>query len=331
MNMKHAKSPCCRAQIRRFGGRRRQCIHCKKTWTLRPKKRGRPSIRISQAILKKVFLQSYTLRQLTSKRLRVDLPAFRYRFRQALHRFVARPCPQSLPPGPLVLLADGLWFKFGGKPWILYLAALKSCSGNRAVFLDPLLLPGKEGASKWKQVLDAIPAKVQLRIQAIVVDNLRGMQLLANRRGWVLQLCQFHLLLKLQIFHRGQRYALQGGEVRREIEHLVRSAISVPKGPRLTDTMKRLHRLSHTDCGTVRIQAMVMEFVECIDYYRSCQTYPKLGLPATNNTVESMGRIVREMFRRNRAGSNPQSLLLWATAFTRLRPEIVCNGKNVNR
>lgn len=329
--MKHAKSPCCRARIRRFGGRRRQCTNCKKTWTLRPKKRGRPSIRISQAILNKVFLQSYTLRQLASKRSRVGLPAFRYRFRQALHRFVARPCPQSLPLGPLVLLADGLWFKFEGRPWVLYLAALKSCSSNRAVFLDPLLLPGKEGASKWKKVLDAIPAKAKVRIRAIVVDNLRGMQLLANRRGWVLQLCQFHLLLKLQIFHRGLRYALRGGQVRREIDQLVRSALSLPVGPRLTKTMKRLDRLSHDDCGTVRIQAMVKEFVECIDYYRSCRTYPKLGLPATNNAVESMGRIVREMFRRNRAGSNPRSLLLWATAFTRLKSEIVCNAQNFNR
>ncbi|PCI39715.1 MAG: hypothetical protein COB53_02770 [Elusimicrobia bacterium] len=236
-----------------------------------------------------------------------------------------------MPSGPLILLADGLWFKFEGKPWVLYLAALKSCSSNRAVFLDPLFLPGAEGASKWKQVLDAIPAKAEKRIRAIVVDNLRGMQLLANRRGWVLQLCQFHLLLKLQIFHRGLRYALRGGPVRKEIEHLVRSGISLPQGPRFTDTMKRLHRLSHSECGTIRIQAMVREFVECIDYYRSCQTYPQLGLPTTNNAVESMGRIVREIFRRNRAGSNPRSLLLWATAFTRLRPKIVCNGKNFNR
>ena len=105
-------------------------------------------------------MEGLSLGQLFSKRPGVGLPAYRYRFRQALRRFVARPGPQKIPLGPLVLLADGLWFEFDGVPWVLYLTALKPCRGNVATFLDPLLLPGREGASKWEQALAGISPSV---------------------------------------------------------------------------------------------------------------------------------------------------------------------------
>src|SRR5881227_1889469 len=51
-------------------------------------------------------------------------------------------------------------------PWVLYLTALKPCRGDYATFLDPLLLPGKEGASRWQQAVAAIPPSVRHRIRA---------------------------------------------------------------------------------------------------------------------------------------------------------------------
>jgi len=131
MKTKHAKSPCCHAQFYRFGHRRRQCSSCKKTWSIRPKKRGRPNARISSNILNQVFLEKYTLSQLIQRRPSLRLLNLRHRFRQVLNRFVTAPSPQELPSGPLILLADGLWFHFHGKPWILYLTALRSSSRQR--------------------------------------------------------------------------------------------------------------------------------------------------------------------------------------------------------
>ncbi len=278
-----------------------------------------------------MFLEGFTLGQLFSKRPGVALPAYRYRFRQALRRFVARPSPQRIPPGPLVLLADGLWFEFDGVPWVLYLTALKPCRGNYATFLDPLLFPGKEGASRWQQAVAAIPLDATRRIQAMVVDNLPGMQRLAHQRRWVLQLCQFHLLLKLQAQRRGVRYTLRGGPVREEIHQLIRSALELPDGHRLSRTLERLRRLSHGDCGTQRIQTTVHEFLKGLQFYRSYLTHPHLELPRTTNSVESMCRLLRELFRSSRAGSNPASVLLWATALIRLRPRVTCNGYSFNR
>lgn len=306
-------------------------MQCQHTWTIRPKKRGRPVHRTSASVLHRVLVEGFTLGQLFSKHSGVALPAYRYRFRQALRRFVARPSPQKIPPGPLVLLADGLWFEFDGMPWVLYLTALKRCRGDYATFLDPLLLPGKEGASRWQQAVSAIPTGATRRIRAMVVDNLPGMRRLAQQRQWVLQLCHFHLLLKLQAQRRGVRYTLRGGPVREKIQQLIRNALDLPDGHRLSRTLERLRRLSHGDCGTLRIQTTVREFLQSLQFYRSYLTHPALGLPRTTNSVESMGRLLRELFRSSRAGSNPASVLLWATALIRLRPRVTCNGHSFNR
>lgn len=331
MNSKHAKSPCCGACVRRFGPRRRQCVQCHRTWTIRRRKRGRPAHRVPDSFLHQVLVGGFALAQLFSRRSGVELPAYRYRFRRALFRFVSRPAPQRIPRGPLVLLADGLWFQFNGKPWVLYLTALKPCQGDYATFLDPLLLEGREGASRWQTVVAAIPPQVMRRIRAIVVDNLPGMQKLASQHKWVLQLCHFHLLLKLQAQRRGVRYTLQGGPVREEIHQLIRGALELPVGNRLTRVLERLKRLSQGDCGTQRIQTTVREFLKGLEFYRAYLAHPHLGLPHTTNSVESMGRLIRELFRSSRAGSNPASVLLWVTAFIRLRSRVTCNGHYINR
>lgn len=329
MIARHAKSPCCHAPIRRFGQRRRQCSRCLRTWRIRQKKRGRPQARIPADLFGKVLLGRFTLRQLAERRPTLRLPAFRYRFRQALQRFVRQPRSLRIPHGPLILLADGLRFRFSGKPWVLYLTALKSCQGKSAVFLDPLLIVGMEGAKRWERVFAAIPPHAYDRICGLVADNLRGMQLIARRRRWVLQLCQFHMIHKLQFHRRGPRRKLKGGRVREEIYLLIREALALPAGPALKGVLNRLKHLTETSCGTRRMRLTVLEFLYCIDYYRAFESHPNFGFPSTTNTMESMGSVIRDALRRSHAASNPDSLLLWATALIRLRPHIVCNGKHL--
>jgi hypothetical protein len=321
-----AKSPCCRQPVVRFGGRRRQCVRCKKTWSIRPKKRGRPAKAAPQSALRDALLKGYSLRHLAFRRPGVKLPAFRKRFRHALRRCTSRPRVITLPKGGLILLMDGLWFRFHGKPWVLYLIALRSCHGKQAVFLDPVIIEGREGLNRWEQVVATIPPRALMRIKALVVDNLRGMEKLAQQHHWALQLCQFHLLLKFQVQRGRPGKALRGGDVRYEIDRLVREALELPAGPELYAALDRLRQLERSDCGTKRIRAMVREFLRCAGYYRTCRSRPELNLPATTNTVEAMGSIVRQLLR-NRSGTSPKSVLLWATALIRYRPHVVCNGK----
>jgi hypothetical protein len=326
MPPQRVKSPCCREPVVRFGQRRRQCVHCKKTWSIRPKKRGRPSKRTPQSALRDVLLHGYSLRHLALRRPGVKLPAFRKRFRHALRRFTSGPNTNPLPEGPLILLMDGVWFRFAGKPWVLYLIALRACHARTAVFLDPVIIEGKEGHHKWEQAVATIPSEARCRIRALVVDNLRGMEALARQNAWALQLCQFHLLLKLQVQRTRPTRALRGGSVRLEIYRFIRKALDLPEGPELYAAIEQLRRLERTSCGTKRIRAMVREFLRCIGFYRTCRSKPDLNLPGTTNTVESMGSIVRQLLR-NRSGSNPRSVLLWSKALIRLRPHVTCNAK----
>ncbi|SRR5258706_1721210 len=323
MNTQHAKSPCCQIKVYRFGRRRRQCVGCKHTWSVRLKKRGRPRIRVPSQLLSQVFLKRTTLRNLLHRRFSLTLPAFRYRFRQALHRWTERPYPHAIPSGPLILLADALWFRFKGRYWILYLTALKARANSTALFLDPILLPDKEGASKWQYVFSKLPA--QANIQAIVVDNLNGMAKIAAQRHWVLQLCHFHLLMKFEGRHQRR---LIGGHIRYELFRLIRQALELPEGVPLQRCLTRLIVLAKHPALSPRIQAMLRKLLQSLSYHRAYRSYPNLRLPTTNNAVESMAGLIRDLLRRNRPGSNPRALLLWTTAFIRMRPRIICNGKH---
>jgi len=326
MNFKHVKSPCCGAKSRRFGGRRRQCTKCKKTWSIRPKKRGRPQHRLALNRLDKVFLQNFSLKQLFTKRSQVKLPAYRYRFRQRLGKFLSAPHNPNIPEGRLILIADGIWFRFEGKPWVLYLAALKSCSGKSAFFLKPFLFPGKEGGSKWQIVFSEIPEEIRRRTCALVVDNLNGMQMIARDNNWLLQLCHFHMLIKLKVCRKRIQRKLKGGSIREEIFDLVSYAMRARDPQKLNAALNRLEVLSKGDLATKRIRATIRDFLDCFDYYRTYLNYPNLELPTTTNTMESMWAVLRTMLRHSRAGSNPKSLLMWAEGLIRVKGSLACNS-----
>src|SRR5258708_19464165 len=116
------------------------------------------------------------------------------------------------------------------------------------------------------------------------------MQKIARQRRWVLQLCHFHLLLKLQGQRGGVRYALRGGAIREEIHQLIRKALELPNGNQLREALDRLHRICEGNCGTERTQTTVPQFLKPLPYYRSSLTTPTLGLPRTTNTAETMCR-----------------------------------------
>src|SRR5262245_9130522 len=67
MNLLHAKSPCCRAKIYRFGSRHRQCSLCKRTWSVRRKKRGPDPWRTTPRLLEAVLVQGRTLKSVAPR------------------------------------------------------------------------------------------------------------------------------------------------------------------------------------------------------------------------------------------------------------------------
>lgn len=329
MNKIHGKSKCCQAKIYRFGGKRRQCASCGHTWSIYPRKRGRSRLRHSPELLHRIVLGKTTLTAL-AKALGLTVPAVSYRIRRLLRHAVAQMPAVVYPPLKvnLILLVDGLWFRFRGQIWVLYLTAVKPSNQSRAFFMDPILLPGRENLEAWKQVFEAIPPEIKKRIRALVADHFRGVKGIARKNGWVLQLCHFHLIAQLYRRKGTRNMKLPGRTIRETFYNLVREALEIPEGKQLHVAIQKLHQLLRQPVVSKGMTMVVREFLKELSAYRAYQRYPNLYLPTTTGSVESMGRIIRDMVRRARNFRSPRALQLWATTLIRLRPEVQCNGKH---
>lgn len=324
MNTQHTKSSCCRAPIRRYGGRRRQCPACHRTWRIYRKRRGRKHRRIDKNLLVRTLIEKQTLKQQIRIYNHRSAAALRKRFRKALTWFTQQPRIDFFPSGRLILVGDGLWYRFAKKDWVLYLMAIKPVQGNKAILLNPVLLSGKENYENWKQAIRTIPPEIRKQIKAFVSDGFRGSKKLAKQNKWIHQRCHFHLIAQLQVRRGRKKSNLIGRNIREAIYLGIRQSLETPDKQHLKFLKEHLKRLSiHSDCPR-KMRMIAHEFLKEINSFRAYLLYPKLNLPTTTNTVEATGKVIRG-FSRNL--NTPKSLQLWVTAFRRLRPIVTCNGK----
>lgn len=321
------KSPCCGVRSWRFGERRRRCSACRKTWRIRARKRGRPSLRLDDRLIRNVLLEHRSLTEL-AKRSRLTRQALSYRFLRALEARLLRSKAEYRANGnDLVLLIDGLWFRFKRRPWVLYLMAFKPSQDDRAVFIDPVLQQGMESREGWHRALNTIPSASRARIRAVVSDNFAGCTTLAEWNGWILQLCHFHLLASLRTrlgaFHRN---TVGARALRQEGYQLVRTALTTNNSDCLSSATIRLRELADDPGMPWKFGNILREFVRRLPNYRAYQLHPHLRLPRTTGSVESMGRVIRDVMRRTRNVTTPAALNLWVTNYLRLRPEIICKA-----
>jgi len=228
----------------------------------------------------------------------------------------------------LVLVLDGLYFRFRGKDWVLYQMAVKPCHQNRAVFLDPVLLRGRENMQGWSQAFTTIPAPLHRRIRASVSDEVSGIIRLGTSHGWIVQLCHFHLISRLQNCRGRRNRRLEGRPLREALYQHVRQALELPDGPKLQTVLKKLRHLVRQATGLRVMRMIVREFLRRIEHFRAYRKYPELDLPTTTGSVEAMNRRVRDLMRQTRSVRSPQALQLWATALIRMRPTVMCNGRH---
>jgi len=259
-----------------------------------------------------------------AQRRRQSIDVVRYRFRRALHSLAEQPQPLRLRAGGLILVGDGLWFRFAKKKWTLYLLALRPVRGRWATFVAPILLPGKENASGWQQAISTIPSQPLGRVKALVSDGFGGVKGIVHSQGWVLQRCHFHLIRSVHVL-RGRRRRLRGAALREEAYQLVRQALVLKDCAQLRALTDQLQALAAAaDCPR-RLRLTVRGFVRELPSFRAYLDHPELNLPTTTNAVESMGSIMRATVARVRT---PQALERWAKALVQLRPRITCNGAN---
>jgi hypothetical protein len=223
---------------------------------------------------------------------------------------------------------DGLYFRFRGKDWVLYLMAVKPCHQNRALFLDPVLLAGRENMRGWSHAFTTIPASIHRRIRASVSDEISGIIRLGTAQGWIVQLCHFHLISRLQNCRGRRNRNLADRPLREALYQQVRQALELPDGARLQTILKKLEHLVRKATRLRVMRMIVREFLRRIDHFRAYRKYPELDLPTTTGSVEAMNRRVRDLMRQTRNIKSPQALHLWATALIRTRPIVMCNGKH---
>lgn len=324
MSARHPNSPCCAQPIQRFGQRRRRCSRCGRTWRIRPKKRGRKRRRVLLSLVLSRLRDNRPLVQQAAVR-RVTVKTTEHRFRQALESFLAGSAPPALPTGHLVLLLDGVWFRFQGQLWTLYVLALKPIAESRAYFRDPLLLPGRENYDGWQAAVATLTPAERAAVRAMVSDGFRGSKALARSQGWIPQRCHFHLLAQFQA-RRGRRKALAVPALREAIYRSARKALQVTDERELRRVCTRLRRLiAQRDCPH-HFRTYTRGLLRDLPAFRAYQLHPQLQLPTTTNVIEAMANILRQTLRTVRT---PNALYQWVVALIRIRPFMACNGKQI--
>ena len=203
--------------------------------------------------------------------------------------------------------------------------AVKPIRSKKAYFLDPVLLEGRECYERWVQAVATIPSTVKKRILAFVSDGFRGSQLLSEQNGWLHQRCHFHLLANLVRGKGRRRYRVHGSRLRDHLLETIRTTLTSRNNRILSAARRTVRRLINRPTCPPYIRKQVLEFLEREQDFQTYLHYPKLNLPTTTNAIESTGQMMRKATRTART---PQSLLLRATVFLRLKKFVVCNGNH---
>lgn len=325
MNKLHAKSTCCKASVHRVGNRRRQCSKCKKTWSIRKKKRGRKIIRVHPEVDDIAFSSQESLRH-KAKRLNQSREIIRRRHARNIEALLKKTTRPKAPPGKLIAVVDAIAFSFKKKPFTFYHILIRSTSGKNAVVMEPILLEGCETINGWKKVFNQLDAKAYKRIAVVVSDGLTGMESYALQQGWIYQRCHFHLLKMLQTL-RGKRWRnVPQKELREEVYQLVRKLLEIPSEDEAYQIYLKLKELSKS-CP-VWLARRLRGCLKQWKSFRSYRIYPKLHIPTTTNSVECTNRLIKDTIHRTRGFRNPESLNRWVVLQVRTMSQIKCNGHN---
>ncbi len=182
-------------------------------------------------------------------------------------------------------------------------------------------MAGRENHDDWSQIVDSIPARVKNRTVAMVSDGFRGSSRIAKSHKWILQRCHFHLFSQLQV-NRGRWKKLPNLKLREQICETMRK-IMATKMHLLKYLNELIGLLNRPNCPR-RLHAIGVELIRHHREFRSYLNFPKLNLPNTTNSVESMNKIIRTGCRHLRT---PESLILRSKCLIRIRKTIACKPK----
>lgn len=327
MNTKHAKSPCCRGLIRRYGRRRRQCLSCQRTWRIRTKKRGRKSKRTNPNPALRYLRGETPSLAAMARRQGISVAGLERRLSKSRDHFLEH-TPWSNPHGrgAFILVADAFVSCIGKRWYTTHLMLVRSCASSKAVIVPPVIRQGGETQPGWRAALSTLPPETHNRIVALICDGHRGLVNYAKWEGWIIQRCHFHLLAAVQ-GRRSRWSRSRHQEEGQQLYELVKTIITTPEGTDLLPLLTRLEDLGW-ETRSPQLKKVVSGFVNCVEDYRSYLRHPQLHLPRTTGAIESLIGTLKELRHRARGFSTIQSFTAWMQAALKLKSKVTCNGSD---
>lgn len=324
MNKLHKKSACCKAQIIKYGKRRRQCVSCKRTWRLWKCSRGRNRKRINHNLVK-AFLNRETIA--TSKKAekrKQPESTLQDALRRSRDDFLLREAYAPVPPGDLIMVADAVIEFIRGRWITTYLMLLRSVSGDTAIILPPFFRRGTEVYMGWSEAFETIPKTAQIRIKALVCDGHVGLVGEAKERTWVLGRCHFHLLARIQS-RRSLSFIARNKDEAAKIFLNVRTVLYSGDEKKILAALNVIEEIGWISKSPT-IRTTLSGFVKHYEDYRTYLQYPDLHLPTTNNTAESLASLIGDLKYKLKGFKTEASLKSWITALIKFRKKMKCNG-----
>ncbi len=312
MNILHAKSSCCHAQIWHHGIRRRRCSECGRTWVVRKKRRGRKRNRCTG---KKVIGYFEHRVRTVSK----------YQLRQELKYFLAH-TPQQVVPlrKKLIVIADAFYARVEKKRVTVYITLIRPVDDSTAIILPPTLGGSVESYEGWRAHFGSVPPRITRRLVAAVCDGRTGLVALLREHDLVIQRCHFHFLARLQMKRSKLPSSRHYGEGVR-LYHLAQAALTAPESVAKTARNKLVLEARGAPRG---LRTVLSGFVVNYEDYRAYQRYPLLRLPRTTGSAESLISSIRDLLRQLRGVRTRVALEKWLIAYFKYRRTIQCNSQH---
>lgn len=327
MNKLHENSSCFHSKAIRFGGRRRQCKSCRKTWRVWRCHRGRKRKRFSANLVQSYLEHTVPPVSAVARARGQPISTAKHRLASSLKLFNGKtPWPIVSTDNQFIAIADAWTKKIKGSYHTWYGILLRPLKDNQATILPLPHFEGRESIPDWRLAFDTVPKKLLGRIVALVCDGHRGLVNEARWRGWLIQRCHFHLIAAIQ----GRRSRWHDSRHRKEGERLYRlisTVLAVTDDAAIPQLLDEIENIGW-QTKSRQLRKALSGFVNHIENYRTYLKHPGLNLPRTSNTAETLFSLVEELCHRARGFSSVESLSRWIEAVVKHRKTITCNGKN---
>lgn len=319
-------SSCCGALLKPHARRRKRCEACGKTFTTRQRTRGRKLKRQRLSLAHTILRNGTSLRGLSEMR-GINRETLRRRFQSSVSVWLrAHPLPEVPNQGPLIAMADALWFQTRNhKPKYGCFGVLIRPVNETAGYVAVLTLrKGRESKVAWRRVIRLLPASVRKRIVALIADGFTGLSGIAADEGWHFQWCHIHVRRRLAEL-RGLR-RVPGREIRRQAQRLIHAFLETENEARADECQRQLRRLFALPECPPTLPTRLSGVVHRSHLLRTYRRVPDLNLPVSTNSIERVNAFIRERARLARGLNSEKSLKRWLFILQHQHPKIQCRG-----